>query len=137
MDESVLQSEHFLSITAEDSLLIATVSPLPKLHLTGDSFVDFMFHIIEILLYLSLIDEPAKPVRVLAVREMKIILDEVGVINLALYDERIGVEVRDGHGVDIQSPQRNVFLFQWIVCGLFVFVYTHNIISRTEYEFKS
>ena len=33
IDEAVLQTEHFLGITAEDSLLIASVGLLPELHL--------------------------------------------------------------------------------------------------------
>ena len=44
--------------------------------------------------------------------------DEVGVVGLALLGLRIGIEVSDGHGIGIKSPQRNVFLFQLIVCGL-------------------
>ena len=48
----------------------------------------------------------------MAVREMKMIPDEVGGIGLALLGLRIGIEVRDSHGVGVQSPQRNVFLFQ-------------------------
>jgi len=73
----------------------------------------------------ALVDEPAKPVGAMAVREMKMIPDEVGVVGLALLGLRIGIEVCDGHCVCIQSPQRNVFLFQWIVCGLFTCVSAH------------
>jgi len=43
IDEAVLQTEHLLGITAENSFLIATVGLLPKLPLTGDSIVDFQF----------------------------------------------------------------------------------------------
>ena len=75
---------HLLRITAEYSILIATVSLLPKLHLTGDSFTDFQFHIIKVLLYPALVDESAKLVGAMAVREMKMIPDEVGVVCFAL-----------------------------------------------------
>lgn len=61
----------------------------------------------------------------MAVREMKMIPDEVGGIGLALLGLRIGIEVRDSHGVGVQSPQRNVFLFQWIVSGLFTLISAH------------
>ena len=56
----------------------------------------------------------------MTVREMKMIPDEVGVVGLALLGLRIGVEVCDGHGVGIQSPQRNVFFFRglYAVCTL-------------------
>jgi len=94
-------------IAAEESLLIATICLLPKLYLTGDSIADFPFHIIEVLCDPALVDEPAKPVGAMTVREMKMIPDEVGVIGLALLGLRIGVEVCDGHGVGVQSPQRN------------------------------
>ena len=43
----------------------------------------------------------------MTVREMKMIPDEVGVVGLALLGLRIGLEVGDGNGVGIQSPQRN------------------------------
>ena len=54
----------------------------------------------------------------MAVREMKMIPDEVGVVGLALLGLRIGVEVGDGNSVSVKLPQRNVFLFQWAVCGM-------------------
>ena len=111
----------------EDSLLIATVGLLPKRHLTEDSVTDFPFHIIKILHDPTLIDEPAKSVGAMTVREMKMIPDEVGVVGLALLDLSIGVEVGDGHGVGVQSPQRNVFLFQWAVCGLLALVSAHTV----------
>ena len=107
IDEAVLQTEHLFSITAEDSFQIATISLLPKLHLTGDSFIDFTFHIIEVLHDPALVDEPAKPVGIVAVREMKMIPDEVGVVGLAFFGLRIGIEASNGHCVGIQSPQRN------------------------------
>ena len=106
-DEAVLQTEHLLSITTEDSFLITTVVLLPKLHLTGDSFTDFMLHIIKVLHDPTLFDEPAKPVGTMAVREMKMIPDEIGAVGLALLGLSISVEVSDGQGVGVQSPQRN------------------------------
>ena len=119
IDEAVLQTEHLLGITAEDSFLIATVGLLPNLHLTRDSVTDFPFHIIKVLNDPTLVDEPAKPVGTMAVREMKMIPDEIGAVGLALLGLSISVEVSDGQGVGVQSPQRNVFLFQEAVCGLF------------------
>ena len=62
----------------------------------------------------------------MAVREMKMIPDEVGVVGLALLGLRIGVEVGDGNSVSVKLPQRNVFLFQWDVCGMFALVSAHN-----------
>ena len=64
-------------------------------------------HIIKVLHDLALIDEPAKPVGAMTVREMKMIPDKVGVVCLALLGLRIGVEVCDGHGIGVKSPQRN------------------------------
>ena len=61
----------------------------------------------------------------MAVREMKMIPDEVGVIGLALIGLHINIEVSDSHGIGIQSPQRTVFLFQWAVCGLLTCVSAH------------
>ena len=58
----------------------------------------------------------------MVVRIMKMIPDEVGVVGLALLDLSIGAEVGDGHGVGVQSPQRNVFLFQLVIYGLFALV---------------
>ena len=127
IDEAVLQSEHSLGITAEDSFLIATVGLLPKLYLTGDSIADFPFHIIEVLHDPAFVDEPAKSVGAMTVREMKMIPDEVGVVGLAILDLSIGVEVGNGHGVGVQSPQRNVFLFQGAVCSLFALVSAHTV----------
>jgi len=75
----------------------------------------------------ALVDELAKPVGTMAVREMKMIPDEVCVVGLALLGLRIGIEVRDGHGVCVQSPQWNVFLFQGAVCGLFALVSAHTV----------
>lgn len=116
IDKTVLQTEHFLGITAEDSFLMATVGLLPKLYLTGDSFADFPFHIIEVLNDPTLVDEPAKPVGAMAVGEMKMIPDEIGALGLTLLGLSVGIEVVDCHGVGVQSPQRNVFLYQWTVC---------------------
>ena len=62
----------------------------------------------------------------MAVRIMKMISDEVSVVGLALLGLCIGVEVSDGHDVGVQSPQRNVFLFQGAVCGLFTCVSAHD-----------
>ena len=42
---------------------------------------------------------------------MKMIPYEVSVVDLSLFGQRIGVEMRDGQSVGIQFPQRNVFLF--------------------------
>lgn len=109
--EAVLQTEHLFGVATEDSFLIATVGLLPKLHLTGDSFSDFQFHIIEILNDPALIDEPAKPVRVLTVGVVEMIPDEVGMVGLALLGHRIGIEVCDGHSIGVKSPDRNIFLF--------------------------
>ena len=125
IDEAVFQTEHLLSVTAEDSFQIITICLLPKLYLTGDSLADFQFHIIEVLNDLALVDEPAKPVRAMAVREMKMISDKVGGVCLAFLGLHNSIEVSNGHGVGIQSPQRNVFLFQWAVCGLFTLISAH------------
>lgn len=127
VDEAVLQTEHFLGITAEGSFLIATVSLFPKLHLSRDTFIDFQCHIIEVLHDLAFVDESAKPVGAMTVREMKMIPDKVGVVCLALLGLRISVEVCDGQCGGVQSPQWNVFLFQWAVCGLFTFVSAHTV----------
>ena len=127
INEAVLQTEHLLSITAEDGFLIATIGLLPKLNLTGDSFTDFPFHIIKVLNDLPIVDEPIKPVWAMAVGKMKMIPDEVGVIGLALLGLCIGIEVGDGHCVGVQSPQRNIFLFQWIICGLFALISAHTV----------
>ena len=56
----------------------------------------------------------------MAVRIVKMIPDEVGIVSLALLDLRIGIEVGDGQCVGVQSPQRNVFLFSglYAVCSL-------------------
>ena len=125
VDKAVLQTEHLLGVTAEDSFLIAIVGLLPKLNLTGDSIADFQLHIVEILLDSALIDEPAKPVGAMAVREMKMIPDEVGVVGLDLLGLSIGIEMCDGHSVGVQLPQWNVFLFQGAVCVLFTCVSAH------------
>ena len=61
----------------------------------------------------------------MAVREMKIIPDKVGVVRLAFLNLSIGIEVGDSQGVGVQSPQRNVFLFQGVVCGLFTLISAH------------
>lgn len=70
----------------------------------------------------------------MAVREMKMIPDEVGMVRLALIGLCISIEVGDGHGVGIKSPQRNVFLFQWIVSGLFTLISAHGITSVMLYH---
>ena len=62
----------------------------------------------------------------MTVRKMKMIPDEVGMVSLALLGLRIGIEVSDGHGVGVQSPHRNVFLFHGAVCGLFTLVSVHS-----------
>ena len=87
-------------------------------------------HIIKVLHDLALIDEPAKPVGAMTVREMKMIPDEVGMVGLALLGLRISIEVGDGHGIGVQLPQRNVFLFQGAVCGLFTCVSAHGYYLR-------
>lgn len=94
--------------------------------MTGDSVTDFLLHIIKVLNDFPLVDEPAKPVGVFDIRIMKMIPDEVGVVGLAFLGLRISVEVRNGNGVGVQLPQRNVFLFQWAVCGMFALVSAHN-----------
>ncbi len=93
IDEAVLQTEHFLDITAYGSFQIATVGLFPKLHLASDNCIDSQFQIIKVLLDPALIDEPAKPVRILAVRIMKMIFDVVGVVGLAFFCQRIKIEV--------------------------------------------
>lgn len=92
---------HFIGITAENSSLIATIGLFPKLHLASDSFADFQFQFIEVLNNPALVDEPAKPVRALTVRIMKVIPDVVSVICFALLSERIAVEVGNCHGVGV------------------------------------
>ena len=130
IDEAVLQTEHLLGITTENSFLIVTVGFLPKLHLTRDSFTDFPFHIIEVLHDPALVDEPAKPVRAFAVGIVKMIPDEVRAVYLALDSKCITVEVSNGHSVGVQSPQWDVFLFQWAVCGLFTLISAHGYYLR-------
>lgn len=110
--------------------MIVTVCLFPKLHLMGDSFTDFQFHIINVLNDLPIVDEPVKPVRAFAVRIMKMIPDKVGMVGLAFLGLRIGIEVSDGHGVGVQSPQRNVFLFQGAVCSLFTCISAHDYYLR-------
>ena len=63
----------------------------------------------------------------MTVREIKMIPDEVGVVGLALLGLRIGIEVGNCHGVGVQSPQRNVFLFQGAVYGLFALISAHTV----------
>jgi len=95
--------------------------------LTGDSIADFPFHIIEVLHDPAFVDEPAKSVGAMAVREMKMIPDEVGMVGLALLGLSISVEVSDGHSVGVKSPHRNVFLFQGAVGGLLALVSAHTV----------
>ena len=52
----------------------------------------------------------------MAVREMKMIPDEVCVVGLALFGLRIGIEVRDGHGV--HSGTDFFFSGLYAVCSL-------------------
>ena len=66
----------------------------------------------------------------MAVREMKMIPDEVSGIGLDLLGLRIGIEVCNGHGIAVQSPQRNVFLFQWAVCVLITCISAHGFYLR-------
>ena len=61
----------------------------------------------------------------MAVSEMKMIPNEIGMIVFSLLGRRIGIEMRDGHGVGIQSPHRYILLFQQAVCGLFTFISAH------------
>ena len=61
---------------------------------------------------------------------MKMIPDEVGGIGLAFLGLSISIEVGDGQCVGVQSPQRNVFLFQWTICGLFALVSAHGYYLR-------
>lgn len=124
-NKAIFKTEHLLSITAEESFLIAIIVLYPTLHLTSDSLTDFQFHIIEILNDLAFIDESAKSVRILAVGIMEMISDEVSAVCLTLYGECIGVEVCDCYCVGVQLPQWNLFLFQRIVNGLFAFVSAH------------
>ena len=56
--------------------------------------------------------------------------DEVGAVCLALNSERIIIEVSDGNSVGVQAPQRNAFLFQWIVCCLFTLISAHDFNLR-------
>ena len=62
----------------------------------------------------------------MAVREMKMIPDEVSTVCFAFLGLSVSIEVSDGHGVGVKSPQRNGFLFQGVVCGLFTCVSAHN-----------
>jgi len=73
----------------------------------------------------------------MAVREMKMIPDEVGMVGLALLGLRIGIEVCNGHSVGIQSPQRNVFLFQGAVCSLFTCISAHKKSSYLSFRYIS
>lgn len=130
IDEAVLQTEHLLCITAENSFLIAAVVLFPKLYLTGDCFANFQFQFIKVLNNPTLIDEPAKPVRVLAVRIMKMVSDEVGVVCLVFLSERARIEVGNCHGIGVKFPNRNIFLFQGIVNGLFTLISAHGYFLR-------
>ena len=96
----------------------------------GDSFTDFQFHIIKVLNDLPIVDEPAKSVRTMAVRIMKMIPDEVGMVSLAFLGLCIGIEVCDGHGVSVKTPQRNAFLFQEAICDLFTCISAHDYYLR-------
>lgn len=58
---------------------------------------------------------------------MKLIPDEVSVVGFALLGLSVSIEMGDSHGVGVQSPQRNVFLFQGVVCGLFALVSSHTV----------
>lgn len=93
--------------------------------MAGDSFTDFQFQVIKVLNDFTLVDELTKPGRVLAVRIMKMIPDEVGAVCLALNSESIKANVSNSYCVGIQSQRRNIFLFQRIVNGLFAFVSAH------------
>ena len=73
------------------TLTNANVCLLPKLNLTRYSIADFPFHIIEVPNDLTLVDEPANPVRTMAVRKMKMIPDEVSMVGLALLGLRISI----------------------------------------------
>ena len=73
---------------------------------------------------------PAKPVGAMAVREMKMIPDEVSGVGFTFLGLCIGIEVGDSHGVGVQYPQQNVFLFQWIVNGLFTPISAHDSYLR-------
>ena len=66
----------------------------------------------------------------MAVRIMKMIPDEVGMVGLAFLGLCIGIEVRDGHGVSVKTPQRNVFIFQGAICGLFTCISAHDYYLR-------
>ena len=68
---------------------------------------------------LALIDEPAKPVGSMAVREMKMIPDQVGMVSLAFFSLCVGIEVCNNIGVKFQH--RNIILFHGTVCDLLVF----------------
>lgn len=108
IDEAVLQTEHFLGITTQDSLLIATIGLLPKLYLTGDSFTDFQFQFIKALNDLTLIDEFAKPVGTMTVRIAKIIFDKVGAVSLVFNNcKHIKIEISDCHQIYVNLPYRN------------------------------
>ena len=54
-------------------------------------------------------------------------LFDSGLLGLALLGMSVGIEVSSGHSVGVQSPQRNVFLFQGAVCGLFALVSAHTV----------
>ncbi len=73
----------------------------------SNRFTYFQFHIIKVLHNPALVDAPAKPVGAMAVREMKMIPDEVGVIRLTLLGLSTGIKVGDGHSVGVQSPEWN------------------------------
>ena len=62
----------------------------------------------------------------MAVREIKMIPDKVGVVGLSLLSLRISIEMSNSHGVGVQSPQRNIFLFQGTVGCFFALVSAHN-----------
>lgn len=61
----------------------------------------------------------------MAVRIMKMIPDEVGRLGLAFLNLSISIEVGYGNSVGVKLPQRNVFLFQWVIYGLFTCVSAH------------
>lgn len=81
-NKAVFKTYYLIVITFENSGLIFLIRLFPTLNLTINCFANFQFKIIEVFNNLTLIDEPAKSVRALAVRIMKMIPDVVGVVVL-------------------------------------------------------
>ena len=53
--------------------------------------------------------------------------DVIGVVGLVFLSLCIGIEVCDGQGVGVKSPNRDILLFARAVCHLFALVSAHDL----------